>query len=137
MYSKEILSQYIEKALYADVPNRIITELISEIEIKKPIMFDSDEINDTDLPNYLEDNDLFIDNPAYNTRDADYCDFNLFNSSGTLILSVNKDKTIIGRNPLPFIIPFSNKNEYLTNFIECCYRLQQYSTLKFPKIVEE
>lgn len=128
MYSREVLSKYIDVALQADAANNVVSELMSELE-QIPVEFQEDEISTEDLPNYLEDNEIFTENPQYKTQAKD---FNIFDSEGRLILTVSPDRTVYGRGGLRFTVPLSCPEDKEA-FLDFCDRLQRNSAVKYPK----
>lgn len=128
MYSREVLSKYIDVALQADAANNVVSELMSELE-QIPVEFQGDEISTEDLPNYLEDNEIFTENPQYKTQAKD---FNIFDNEGRLILTVSPDRTVYGRGSLRFTVPLSCPEDKEA-FLDFCDRLQRNSAVKYPK----
>ena len=128
MYSREVLAKYIDVALNANAANNVVSELMGELE-QIPVQFDSDSISTEDLPNYLEDGEVFTENPNYQKEAKD---FNVFDSNGKLILTVSPDRTINGRGALRFTVPFSCQEDKEA-FLDFCDRLQKNNAVKFPK----
>src|SRR5574344_982558 len=122
MYSREVLSKYIDVALKADAANNVVSEIMSELE-QIPVAFTEDSVTTDDLPKYLEENEIFTENPYYQQQAKD---FNIFDSQGKLILTVSPDKTVYGRGHLNFIVPISC-NEDKEAFLDFCDRLQRNS----------
>ncbi|MBQ8218346.1 MAG: hypothetical protein IJZ79_03480 [Bacilli bacterium] len=127
MYSREVLSKYIDVALNADAANHVVSELMSELE-QIPVAFESDSITTDDLPNYLEDGEIFTENPDYKKQAKD---FNIYDSQGKLILTVSPDRSIYGRGRFSFTVPL-NCEEDKEAFLDFCDRLQRNSALKYP-----
>ena len=77
MYSREILSKYIDIALRSDAASGMVAELIGELE-QIPISLQTDEngeLSPQDLPNYLEEDEIFTENPNYLQEKNDFCIF--------------------------------------------------------------
>lgn len=126
MYSREVLSKYIDIALNADAANHVVAELMSELE-QIPINFDCEEIETEDLTKYLDDGEIFTENPDYKQAK----DFNIFDNQGKLILTVFPDKTIYGRGGFNFTVPL-NSTEDKEAFLDFCDRLQHNNAVKYP-----
>jgi len=127
MYSRETLAKYIEVALKADAGNNVVSELMSELE-QIPVDFETDAITTDDLPKYLKDDELFTENPYYKEQAKD---FNVYDSSGKLILTVSPDRTVYGRGRFSFTVPLSCEEDREA-FLDFCDRLQRNSALKYP-----
>lgn len=127
MYSREVLSKYIDVALNADAANNVVSELMSELE-QIPVTFEGDSVTTDDLPNYLKDDEIFTENPYYKEQARD---FNIFDSQGKLILTVNPDRTVQGRGRFCFTVPI-NSAEDKEAFLDFCDRLQRNSAVKYP-----
>lgn len=127
MYSRETLSKYIDIALNADAANNVVSELMGELE-QIPVKFESDSISTDDLPKYMEDDEIFTENPNYKKEAKD---FSIFDSNGKLMLTVQPDRTINGRGILRFTVPFSNPDDKEA-FLDFCDRLQKNSAVKYP-----
>lgn len=128
MYSREILSKYIDVALDANAANNVVSELMGELE-QIPVEFKEDEISTDELPKYLNEDEIFTENPQYQSQAKD---FNIFNNEGRLILTVSPDRTIYGRGGLRFTVPLSCPEDKEA-FLDFCDRLQKNSAVKFPK----
>lgn len=127
MYSRETLSKYIDIALNADAANQVVSELMSELE-QVPINFESDTITTDELPQYLNDNEVFTENPHYKSQAKD---FSIYDNQGNLLLTVAADKTVYGRGRLNFTVPL-NCEEDKEAFLDFCDRLQRNNALKYP-----
>lgn len=128
MYSREILSKYIDVALDANAANNVVSELMGELE-QIPVEFKEDEISTDELPKYLNEDEIFTENPQYKTQAKD---FNIFDNEGRLILTVSPDRTVYGRGGLRFTVPLSCPEDKEA-FLDFCDRLQKNSAVKFPK----
>jgi hypothetical protein len=131
MYSREILSKYIDIALRSDAASGMVAELIGELE-QIPISLQTDEngeLSPQDLPNYLEEDEIFTENPNYLQEKNDFC---IFDSTGKLILKVLPDETIKGTGQMSFTIPLSHPEDKEA-FLDFCDRLQRNSAIKYPK----
>lgn len=127
MYSREKLSEFIDIALKRNVANRVISELLSELE-QIPVKFESDTLNTDDLPKYLNEGEVFTENPNYQTEAKD---FSIYDNTGKLLLTINEDESLIGRGSLRFTVPFTS-NEDKEAFLDFCDRLQKNHAIKYP-----
>jgi len=127
MYSREMLSKFIDVALNADAANNVVSEIMGELD-QIPVSFESDSLNTEDLPKYLNDDEIFTENPYYKQQAKD---FNVFNSQGKLILTVSPDKTVYGRGQLSFTVPIRCEEDKEA-FLDFCDRLQRNSAVKYP-----
>lgn len=128
MYSRETLAKYIDIALQAEAAPNVVSELMSELE-QIPVEFQSEEIESTDLPKFVNDGEVFTENPNYKSEARD---FSIYNSDGKLMLTVFPDRTITGRGTLTFTVPFSSPEDK-DAFLDFCDKLQKNDAVKFPK----
>ena len=127
MYSRDKLSEYIDIALKKNVANRVVSELMSELE-QIPVKFESDTLNTDDLPKYLNEDEIFTENPNYQDEAKD---FSIYDSSGKLLLTIDLDESIIGRGSLKFRVPLSSPDDKEA-FLDFCDRLQKNHAVKYP-----
>lgn len=128
MYSREVLSKFIDVALQADAANQVISELMGELE-QIPVEFEEDEIKPAELATMMESDEIFTENPQYKTQGKD---FSIFNSDGRLILTVDADRTVRGRGGLTFTVPLSCPEDKEA-FLDFCDKLQRNNAVKYPK----
>lgn len=143
MYSRETLAKYIDIALNADVANGMVAELMSELE-QIPVKVEIEGMSPAEakeelnrnlpdyLPDMLEDDEVYTENPKYKTEARD---FNIYDSTGKVMLTVSPDRTIDGHGALTFTVPFSSPEDKEA-FLDFCDRLQKKSAVKYPKSEE-
>ena len=139
MYSREVLAKYIDIALNADAANGMVVELMGElqqipvnVEIDGMTAKEAQEEVNRNLPDYLpdmlEDNEVYANNPNYKTEAKN---FSVYDSNGKLLLKIEPDRTIEGHGALTFTVPFSNPEDKEA-FLDFCDRLQRNSAVKYP-----
>lgn len=143
MYSRETLAKYIDIALNADAANGMVAELMSELE-QIPVKVEIEGMSPAEakeelnrnlpdyLPDMLEDGEVYTENPKYKTETRD---FNIYDSTGKVMLTVSPDRTIDGHGALTFTVPFSSPEDKEA-FLDFCDRLQKKSAVKYPKSEE-
>ena len=129
MYPREQLKEYIDMALDRDVANHVVTELMGELD-QIPVRFEGDEISTEELPKYVEDNEIFTENPSYKQTAND---FSIFDSSGNLILKVSPSGSMRGYGQLQFTVPLSHPDDKEA-LLDFCDRLMRNSAVKYPDI---
>lgn len=131
MYPREKLEEYIDIALEKDVTNNVITELMGELD-QIPVKFDSDEISPDELPKYMDDKEIFTENPYYKQTATD---FSIFDSLGNLILKVEPSGSMRGYGSLQFTVPLSHPEDKEA-LLDFCDRLMRNSAVKYPDYEE-
>ncbi len=139
MYSREVLSKYIDIAINADAANGMVAELMGELQ-QIPVNVEIDgmtakeaqeEVNrnlSEYLPDMLNDDEVYTNNPNYKTETKN---FNVYDSNGKLLIEIEPDKTIAGHGALTFTVPFTNPEDKEA-FLDFCDRLQRNSAVKYP-----
>ena len=129
MYPREKLKEYIDIALEKDVTNNVVTELMGELD-QVPIKFNSDSISLQDLPSYMQDKEVFTENPYYKQTATD---FSIFDNSGGLILKVEPNGEMRGYGQIQFTVPLSSPEDKEA-LLDFCDRLMRNNAVKYPDV---
>lgn len=129
MYAREKLSEYIDIALERDVTNHVVSELMGELD-QIPVKFEGDSITPEELPKYMEDSEIFTENPYYKQTASD---FSIFDSLGNLILKVNPSGQMRGYGQIQFTVPLSHPEDKEA-LLDFCDRLMRNSAVKYPEV---
>ena len=121
LYSKDQLNQFLDKMLSSNaLPSNMVSQILGERE-QKPVEFKTDTLETKDIPNLIEDGEVFTENPNY-IEGTDFC---IFNSEGDLVLKISPNGEFYGK-----ITPDDREE-----FINFCYKLQEIKTVRYPKLV--
>lgn len=129
MYPREQLEKYIDIALDRDVTNNVVAELMGELD-QIPVRFENDSISPEDLPNYMDDKEIFTENPYYKQTATD---FSIFDSYGNLILKVEPNGDMRGYGQIQFTVPLMHPDDKEA-LLDFCDRLMRNSAVKYPDI---
>lgn len=129
MYPREKLQEYIDIALEKDVTNNVVSELMGELD-QIPIKFENESVSPQELAEYMDDKEVFTENPYYKQTASD---FSIFDSSGNLILKVEPNGDMRGYGQLQFTVPLSHEEDKEA-LLDFCDRLMHNSAVKYPDI---
>lgn len=126
------VDKIIDLAIRESNPGEAITFIISQLS-QQPIRFESNikELDEASLQNFIQKSELFNNRSYYIVAVSD---FDLYDTEGNKILSIEKDGTVKGYMPR-FTVPSDNDSDNEA-FRQFAYNLiTRYDTVCYPEKV--